>query len=338
MMTSARALFLLSLIISGSSQAQSVDEFYRDRQINVVIATNPGSGYDIYARLLIAHMGRHIPGRPAFVPRNLIGAGGLRTAEYIYRVAPKDGATIGTVSRGLPFESVLGRADINIDPLNFNWLGSMNREISVAFASARSGVRNFDELQQREVLTPGTGAGADSEIMPVAFNSLAGTKFKVVKGYKGTSEAALAVERGELDGIAYWSFGALNTIHRHWIENKTINILFHTAAGKFEPLPDVPSIQDLVKNDTDRAALDFILARESLGRPFFTSPDIPRDRRDALRKAFAATMNDPLLINEAKARQLDVELVTGAQIDEILAQAVKASPSVVQRVRTALQE
>ena len=130
MMTSARALFLLSLIISGSSQAQSVDEFYKDRQINVVIATNPGSGYDIYARLLIAHMGRHIPGRPAFVPRNLIGAGGLRTAEYIYRVAPKDGATIGTVSRGLPFESVLGRADINIDPLNFNWLGSMNREIS----------------------------------------------------------------------------------------------------------------------------------------------------------------------------------------------------------------
>ena len=242
------------------------------------------------------------------------------------------------MSRGLPFESVLGRADINIDPLKFNWLGSMNREISVAFASKRSGVQNFAELQTKELLTPGTGAGADSEIMPLAFNNLAGTRFKVVKGYKGTSEAALAVERGELDGIAYWSFGALNTIHRHWIDNKSINILFHTATGKFQSLPDVPSIQDLVKNDTDRHALDFILARESLGRPFLTSPDIPQDRRDALRKAFESAMKDPLLIADAQARQLDIELVTGNQIDAILVQASKASPSVLERVKTALQE
>jgi tripartite-type tricarboxylate transporter receptor subunit TctC len=326
----------LGVAISSSSPTLA-DDFYKDRSINVVIATNPGSGYDIYARLLITHMGKHIPGSPSLIPRNMIGAGGLRAAEYVYRVAPKDGTTIATVSRGLPFDNVLGRTDINIDPLKLTWLGSMNREISVAFSSSRSGVKDFSDLKRTELLTPGTGAGADSEIMPIAFNNLAGTKFKIVKGYKGTAEAALAVERGELDGIAYWSFGALKTIHAHWVQQKSINILFHTASGKFDALPDTPSILDLIEDETDRSALKFILAREALGRPFFTSPEIPAGQRAILRTAFSDTMNDQKLISEARERQLDIELVTGEQLEEILKQTNLVSNAVLDRVRQALQ-
>ncbi len=331
------ATLFLAIGLLGKARAESVEDFYRGRQINMIIATNPGSGYDIYARLLIAHMGRHIPGSPTFVPRNLIGAGGLRTGEYIYRIAPKDGSHIGTYTRGLPFEPLLGQNELNMDPLQFTWLGSMNRETSVAFSWGTSAVRHVSDLRLRELLTPGTGAGADSEIMPLAFNNLTGTKFRVIKGYKGTAEATLAVERGELDGIAYWSYGALNTVHRHWIEGRKINFLFHTGAGELTFLPGVPSIYSLVRNETDRQALDFILAREALGRPFFTSPGIPLDRADALRKAFSAAMRDPALIADAQARQLDIGLVTGQQIEDILQQASKAPPHVLARVKEALE-
>jgi tripartite-type tricarboxylate transporter receptor subunit TctC len=166
---------LMYFVITPPALAQSATNYYKDKQIQVIIATNPGVGYDLYARLLAAHMGKHIPGNPTFVSRNMIGAGGLRAAEYIYRVAPKDGLTIGTIGRGLPFESMLGQNDQNIDPLKFSWLGSMNRETAVAFSWRTSKVKTFEDIRTTELLTPGTGAGADSEIMPLAFNNLTGT-------------------------------------------------------------------------------------------------------------------------------------------------------------------
>ena len=170
--------------------------------------------------------------------------------------------------------------------------------------------------------------------MPLAFNSLAGTKFRLIKGYKGTSDAALAVERGELDGIAYWSLGSLRSLHQHWLDTKTINVLFHTGAGANPHLPGVPSIRQFVTNEVDKAALDFILAREALGRPFFSSPDLPADRASALRTGFEAAMTDPELIDEAAARKLDISLVTGAEIDDLLRRAAAASPETIARVKT----
>lgn len=330
------ALAALACLCAHSAHAQSVADFYKGKQIQMIIATNAGVGYDIYARLLIAHMGKHIPGNPSFVPRNMIGAGGLRTADFVYRVAPKDGLTMGTFGRGLPFEPMLGQNELNIDPLKYTWLGSMNRETAVAFSWHTSKVKTFADLRANELLTPGTGAGADSEIMPLAFNNLAGTKFKVVKGYKGTSEGALAMERGELDGIAYWSLGSLTSLHRHWLDGGRINLLFHTGAGKHPDLPDAPGIRDMVTNPADSEALNFILAREALGRPFFASPDLPTDRAAALRNAFEATMKDPDLINEAAKRKIEVSLVTGAEVEDLLKRSAASSPATLARVKAAL--
>jgi len=335
MMTSILAALLALSVAPQSARAQGAP-FYKDKQIQVIVGTNAGVGYDLYARLLVAHLGRHIAGEPGFVVRNMIGAGGLRAAEYIARIAPQDGLSIGSIGRGLPFEAMLGQNEINIDPANFAWLGSMNREIAVAFSWHTSEVKTLADLQRTELLTPGTGAGADSEIMPLAFNSLAGARFKLIKGYKGTSEAALAVERGELDGIAYWSLGSLATLHQHWIDNKLINILFHTGVGPQAALAGAPSIRDFAHNAVDREALDFILAREALGRPFFTAPAAPAERIASLRKGFDAAMVDPELIKDAALRKLDISLVTGAEVEALLNRASRAEPATIARVKSAL--
>lgn len=338
-MTARRVATLAALALTCAlpAAAQSAADFYKGKQIQMIIATNAGVGYDIYARLLISHMGKHIPGNPTFVPRNMIGAGGLRAADFVYRVAPKDGLTIGTIGRGLPFEPMLGQNELNIDPLRFHWLGSMNRETAVALSWHTSKIKTVVDLRANELLTPGTGAGADSEIMPLAFNNLTGTKFKIVKGYKGTSEGAIAMERGELDGIAYWSLGSLTSLHRHWLDGRKINVLFHTGATAHPDLPGVPAIRDLTPTGADRDALEFILAREALGRPFFASPDLPTDRAAALRSGFEAAMRDADLIAEADKRRIEISLVTGAEVEGLLRRASAASPETLARVKAALE-
>jgi tripartite-type tricarboxylate transporter receptor subunit TctC len=331
----ALAAFTAALAAPGAASAQSVEEFYKGKQLQVVIYTPGGSTYDMYARFLMQYMGRHMPGNPTFIPRNMPGAGGIAATQFLHRIAPKDGTVFGTIARNLPFEPILGKPEADFDPLSFTWLGSMNRERSIALSWHTSKVRTLKDLQNMELLVPGTGAGADSEVMPLAFNALFGTRFKIVRGYKSTSDATLAVERGELDGIAYWSWSAIQSSHKHWLDEKKVNVLFHTGP---EPDPEIkaPSIRTLVRDDVERAALEFILAREVLGRPFLAPPGIPEDRAKALKAAFNATMVDKDFLAEAKKRNIEVELVTGDEVTEVLRRAAASPPQVIERVKKAL--
>ena len=323
---------------ANAQTTQSVEQFYKGRQIDLIIYTANNSAYDLYGRLLIAHMGRFIPGNPTFVPKNMVGAGGLTASRYLYTVAPKDGSVIGTVGRGLAFDPILGRNELGLDFLKFNWIGSMNRESTVALAwnEPRVKVKTFEDLQKMELLVPGTGAGADSELIPVALNFLAGTKFKIVKGYKNTGSAAMAVEGGELEGIAYWSWSALRSSHMHWITDNKIHMLFHTGDRVHPEIPKVRLIRDLVTEPTKKAALDFILAREILGRPFLAPPDVPADRVKALRDAFDATLNDKEFLIDAERRRVEINLVTGAEVDQLLKTSAAAPKAVIDAVKEAL--
>jgi tripartite-type tricarboxylate transporter receptor subunit TctC len=323
---------------ANAQTTQSVEQFYKGRQIDLIIYTANNSAYDLYGRLLIAHMGRFIPGNPTFVPKNMVGAGGLTASRYLYTVAPKDGSVIGTVGRGLAFDPILGRNELGLDFLKFNWIGSMNRESTVALAwnEPRVKVKTFEDLQKMELLVPGTGAGADSELIPVALNFLAGTKFKIVKGYKNTGSAAMAVEGGELEGIAYWSWSALRSSHMHWITDNKIHMLFHTGDRVHPEIPQVRLIRDLVTEPTKKAALDFILAREILGRPFLAPPDVPADRVKALRDAFDATLKDKEFLIDAERRRVEINLVTGAEVDKILKTSAAAPKAVIDAVKEAL--
>jgi tripartite-type tricarboxylate transporter receptor subunit TctC len=320
----------------GAAGAESPEQFYKGRQLSMIVFTGPGSTYDIYARLLAHHLGDHIPGKPAIIVQNMPGAGGLKVEEYIYRIAPKDGTVIGTVGRGLPFEPMLGQNEANVDPLKFTWLGSMNRDVSLAMSWHTSKVKTFEDLTRHELLVPGTGVGADSEILPVAFNRLAGTRFKIIEGYRDIPVAALAMERGELDGLAYWSWSSIMAIHPDWVRDKRVNLLFQTGVDPIPKIPDVPRIRNLVTNSTDQRALAFLLAREIIGRPFFAPPDLPPDRVAGLRAAFAATLRDPAFLQDAERSRLDVSLVSGEEVDALLKASAGAPKDVLDHVRQVL--
>jgi tripartite-type tricarboxylate transporter receptor subunit TctC len=335
--TATLAAMLLAGSGASAEPAQTPEQFYKGRQLTMIVYSPAGSAYDIYARVLIRHMGKHIPGNPNFIVQYVVGAGGLKAIETLYRIAPKDGSVMGTVGRGLPFEPFLGRNELKYDPLRLTWIGSMNREATLAMSwHTVTKVRTFEDLQKNELLVPGTGAGADSEIIPLAFNSLAGTKFKIISGYRNTTEAALAMERGELEGLAYWSWSAVKSIHPNWVPEKKVNLLFHTGTKPVAEIPDVRLIRNLVTNPTEKQALEFILAREILGRPFLAPPDLPADRAEVLRNAFAATLRDPDFLKEAAKAKLDVDLVTGQEVDQVLKDASTAPSSVIERVKQSL--
>jgi tripartite-type tricarboxylate transporter receptor subunit TctC len=336
-----RALIFAAAVISFFAgpmlaRGQTVVQFYKGRQLTMLVFTGAGSTYDIYARLLARHLGDHIPGKPIIIVQNMPGAGGLKVEQYLYRIAPKDGTVMGTIGRGLPFEPMLGENEVNVDPLKFTWLGSMNRDVSLAMSWRTSKVKTFADLKEHQLLVPGTGAGADSEIMPLAFNRLAGTKFKIIEGYRDTAIAALAMERGELDGLAYWSWSAIMAAHPDWVRDNKVNLLFHTGVDPLAGAPDVPRIRDLVTNPTDHAALAFLLAREIIGRPFLAPPDLPADRAAALRSAFAATLRDPAFLQDAARARLDISLLTGKQVDVLLRDSASAPKEVIDRVKQAL--
>jgi tripartite-type tricarboxylate transporter receptor subunit TctC len=326
------------LLASGaaSAQAPSVEQFYKGRQLSMICYSAAGSAYDVYARLLTRHMGKHIPGNPTFVVQYMVGAGGLKATEYLYRIAPKDGSVMGTVGRGLAFEPFLGKNEVKYDPLKLTWLGSMNREATLAMSWHTSKVKTYEDLKKIELLVPGTGAGADSEIIPRAFNNLAGTKFKIIPGYRNTTEAALAMERGELDGLAYWSWSALMPIHPDWVREKKVNLLFHTGTVPIPEIPDVPLIRNLVTDPKDKQALEFLLAREILGRPFLAPPGLPAERAAALRTAFAETLRDPEFRQDAEKAKIDFDLVTAEEVDSVLKTAASAPADVIDRVKQSL--
>jgi len=328
---------LLAACCATIAHAQTPEQFYKGRQLTMIVYSGTGSAYDFYARLLVRHMVNHIPGKPTFIVQNMQGAGGLKAIEYLYRIAPKDGSVMGTIGRGLAFEPVLGKNEIRYDPLQFTWLGSMNREATLAMSWHTSKVKTYEDLKKTELLVPGTGAGADSEIIPLAFNSLAGTKFKIIAGYKDTTDGALAMERGELDGLAYWSWSAVVAAHPDWVPEKKINVLFHTGTEVIPEIRDVPLIRNLVTNPTDKKALEFMLAREILGRPFLAPPALPADRAAALRAAFVATLRDPEFIKDAKRSNLETNLVPGEEVDAVLKEATNAPPEVIKRVKESLE-
>lgn len=332
----AAAIAVAAPCLATGAPTPSVEEFYKGRQLSVIVFTGAGSTYDIYARVLARHLGDHIAGKPTVIVQNMPGAGGVKAEHYLYRIAPRDGSVIGTIGRGLPFEPMLGENEVGVDPLKFTWLGSMNRDVSLAMSWHTSKVKTFADLQHHQLLVPGTGVGADSEIMPLAFNRLAGTKFKIIEGYRDSAAAALAMERGELDGLAYWSWSAIMSAHPDWVRNKMVNLLFQTGVDPIAEAPQVPRIRQLVADPTRRRALEFLLAREIIGRPFLAPPGLPPDRAAALRSAFAATLKDPAFLQDAAKTRLDVSLVTGKQVDALLQDSASAPPEVVNLVKETL--
>jgi hypothetical protein len=275
-------------------------------------------------------MGRHVPGNPIFVPKNMEGGGGVRLANFLYNAAPKDGSAFGTFNRGTGFDPLLGNKGAQFDATRFNWIGSTNNEVSVCVAWHTAGIATFDDVLNRELVGGATGPSADTYQFPKIANAVLGTKFKIVTGYAGGNNVDLAMERGEVAGRCGWSWTSVKSLHQAWLDHKDINILFQMGLSKHRDLPDVPLVVDLARTDEERAILRLIFARQVMAWPFLAPPATPGERVDALRKAFMQTMQDRDFLAEADKAGLEINPVAGEDIQQLV-QQIYATPAAIAR-------
>jgi tripartite-type tricarboxylate transporter receptor subunit TctC len=318
------------------ASAQPADTFFQGKTVTIIVYSDAGSSYDIYARVLAKHMPNHIPGKPQMIVKNMVGAGGLQATRYLYNTAPRDGTTIGTLSRGIPFGPLLDNTTtVEFDPLKFVWLGSMSKETTIYISWHTSKIKTAQDVLDKEFLVAGTGAGADSEVVSKALNGILGTKIKLISGYKGASDAALRLEQEEIEGI-YWTWNGINTTHPDWITEKKLNLLFQTRATPHPEIPNVPLVMSMAKTDEQRQELALMFSRDVLGRPFNAPPEIGSERTKTLRDAFNASVKDPALLADAEKGKMEIELVTGEEVEQIIRNAYAAPKPIVEAVRNAM--
>jgi len=316
---------LLALIAAPvAAQAQTVAEFYRGKTVNVYIGVGVGGEYDIQARLVARHIGKHIPGNPTVVPQNMTGAGGLRMINYLYNVAPKDGANIGMIANAFPAIQAAGIAGVQFDAARMQWLGTIAPVVETMTVWHTTGVKNIDDVRRREVVAGASARGAITFIYPQMMNEFLGTKFKIVTGYTGGNQINLAMERGEVEARNNtWS--SWKATKADWLKDKKINVI--AQAGPRAPDLDAPSIEDAARTPEERLLIELVVSGTQLGRPFATN-EAPADRVAALRSAFAATMKDPEFLAEAKTLGFDVDPVLGDTMQKVV-QKVLATPKEV---------
>lgn len=323
--------------LPASGFAQTVEEFYTGKTVELYIGYTVGGGYDSYARTLARHMGKHIPGNPTVVPVNMDGAGSLRMTNWLFEAAPQDGTVFGTFARAAPFDPLFGNPDANFDGREFNYIGSANNEVSICAAMSRTGIETFDDLKTQELIIGGTGDTADTVQFPKVLNAVFGTQMRIINGYPGGNDVVMAMERQEVDGRCGWSYSSLISGSGDWVANGDVNILMQLSTAKHPALPDVPLVMDLVENDADRALLNLVFARQTLGRPYAAPPNVPADRIEALRTAFMATMEDPEFLAEALAQDLEITPVDGATVQQLVADGYAADPAVIARLDEILE-
>jgi hypothetical protein len=321
----AAAIFPFAWSAAAEAAQTASPEFYKDKTIELFISSGPGGGYDAYARILARHMGKHIPGAPNIVAKNIEGAGGLRLANILYNTAPKDGTSLGTIYRSAAFEPLFGNKAAQFDATRFTWIGSASSEISLCVAWRDSGFTKFEDMQSQELVVGTTGRGSDSFLFTSIINGVLGSKMRMVSGYRSGNDMNLAMERGEVGGRCGGSWSSIRSSNPGWIEEKKVNLLVQIGLSKHPDLPNVPSVMDLAKSAEDAQILKLLFARQTMAYPFLAPPDLPPERANLLRKAFMDSMQDKDLIADAHRANLEVLPVSGADV-EALVRTVYAAP------------
>jgi tripartite-type tricarboxylate transporter receptor subunit TctC len=330
-----RVAFTAVVAATVPAHADDVADFYKGKQLRLIVGSAVGGGYDLYARALARQMGNHIPGNPTIIVQNQPGAGGVVMVNQLFSQGPKDGTVIGAPLNGIPTAPML-QGGAKFDSSKLNWLGSLNREAYAAFVWHTVPVSNITELATKEVLVGATTAGATMVDYPLLLNDLLGYKFKVVRGYQGPPQINLAMERGEVQGNGGLGYALVKTLTQNWIDEKKIKFLVQYNFQRHLELANVPLAMDLAKTEGERQAMRLVFARAEYARPFFLPPDVPVERVKALRRAFDATMKDPAFMAEAQKLQLEISPMTGEEMQALVGDLAGTSPDVVERVKNAL--
>jgi tripartite-type tricarboxylate transporter receptor subunit TctC len=338
MVTTMAARYVIAAVGLFAAAAQpaaagEVADFYKGKTVTIVVGHEPGTGFDVYARVLQRHLRPHIPGSPSVVVQNMPGVGGIAAANWLYNSAPRDGTVLASFVYTVPFEPLMANAAARFDPTRFNWIGNMEEGVAVCGLSKAAGVATFDEMRTTETIIGGASVNGALARSALAVKNLFGARMKLVAGYKGTASMKIAVARGEIHGVC----GLLmSTITSTWREDY--------EAGNFRPIIQlsgrtrvgtITHVDDFVKSDDDRQVHGLIFGAQALGKLYAAPPDVPAVRRDALRAALMATMKDPAFVAEAAKTQMDVSPMTGTEVEAFIAGLSAASPVVIARVKQA---
>ncbi len=327
---------LAGLALRGDgARADEVADFYRGRTIHVYIGVNVGGGYDLEARLLARFLKAHIPGNPTLVPQNMIGAGGIKMANYLATVAPQDGTAIGMFPNTLIAAQAVGTAGVQYDANRFSWLGTMTTSPLTFTTWHTTGVRTIEDARRKEIVVAASNKGAISYTFPRMLNEFLGTKLKIVSGYQGNSTMVIAMERGEVDGVTN-SWDSWRSLNPTWLAEKKINLLIQTEPKSKELA--IPSVQELARNDDDRQVIALILSGDALGKPMATAPNVPAARVHALRRAFEAVVKDPEFIKAAMTARIDVNPINGASLQETVRRVLATPRHLADRARAIIAE
>jgi tripartite-type tricarboxylate transporter receptor subunit TctC len=329
-------IFLAIAVSTSALQAacaQTPAEFYKGKTINLIIPNAPGGSFDLYARLAANHLGRFIPGNPSIVAQNMPGAAGMQAANYLAGIAPKDGTVLSVLVPNITLAQILGVPSIAYDTRRFNWIGRIVATTATLFTWHRSDTKTLTDLKTRETLVASTGPLSQAEINSTMLNGVVGTKFKLIRGYRGSGEAALAVERGEADGtLMPWEF--LKSAHADWVREGKISIVARYVRRPIPERPDVRSVYDLAETSEQRNVLNLFLGADEMGHPIAMPSDVPRDRVEAVRRALVAMVNDREFQNDAARRRLDLLPGNHEELERTVAEAFTASPGEVGIART----
>ena len=329
-----RSLIALALVLGAPmapAHAQAVADFYKGRTMELLIGYTTGGGYDTYGRLVSRHLGGFIPGKPSFVVRNLPGGGGRVLMGQMMNVAPKDGSVVATADQSLPLAQAMRDPGILFDSKALIWIGNPAADNNTVATWHTTGVTNMDEARRKEVVVGSTGPNTSSQI-PYAMNATLGTKFRVVTGYPGGNEINMSMENGETGARGSSPWSTWKATKPDWVRDKKIHIIAQVGLTRAPDLPDVPLITDLATNEEDRAALRLLSAPATVGRPYFTTPGVPADRVKALRDAFSAMVKDEAFLEDAKKLGLDINPVSGEELQKIIADIVDTPAKVADRL------
>jgi tripartite-type tricarboxylate transporter receptor subunit TctC len=319
-------------LLAAPAAAQSVEEFYKGKSIDMIIGYPPAGSNDVYARLVSRHIGKHIPGNPNVIPKNMPGAGSFTALAHVYNIAAKDGLTLAIGAPTAAIDEKLGTRAVRFKTADFNWIGRVDSLINMVFLWHTSPVKTFADAQKMESKLSGTGVGSTVSVYPLVTNNVLGTKFKLIMGYKGSAHAQLAVERGEVEGHST-SWTAVKVGHPDWYPSKKINIIVQYGLKRHPELPDVPTVVEMARTDEERAILSAVMNATEIGTAFFTTPGVPAERVTALRRAFDAMTKDPEFIAEANKTKLTLGPITGEELQKLIGDVASLQGDLLAKVK-----
>lgn len=320
--------------IPSAVMAQSAADFYKGRTVEIRVGHGAGGGYDVYTRVMARHMAALVPGKPTMVVKNMLGAGGLTLAGFLYQGAPRDGTMFGLFDRGGVIEPLLGNKSAKFDARKFNPIGSMGKQVATCAAWHKAKVLTIDAAMKAPLIVGGTGPSATTTY-PVILNDVLGTKFKIISGYKGSQEILGAMEKGEVEGVCL-SWPTLKAAKPDWVRDKWLVPLVQISFARHPDLKDTPILSDVVKDEDAKKMLTFFFAPNEMGRPYFAPPEVAGDRITALRRSFDATMKDRSFLADADKAKMELDPITGEEMAKLVDELYATPKALTERVARAL--